>query len=209
MVAAGTENGNKRDTVLASIQTSFADLHGISRQNTRVNWPLERVQSTTGTATQPQEEGDLYYGAELASPPASTPAESGSATPALAEGAAGGAAVAGASAVHANTSAQTPAKPLDDGSSALPPSNTQPREGTSATKLEQQEVLYHSRLPLHYFSAAKKLTIHCTAVYSRRRHKRRRHTPRNSIRRRRQSANLRTRNRRPSPKGRFCEPPPR
>jgi hypothetical protein len=148
MVTAGTENGTKRDTVLATIQSSFADLHGISRQNTRVNWPLERVQSTTGTATQPQEEGDPYYGAELASPPAgATPAQSGTATPAE-SAAVAGASVAGVGAVHANTSETTPAKPIDDGSGALPPSDTQPREGTSATKLEQQEVsrLYYISL---------------------------------------------------------------
>lgn len=132
MVTAGTENGVRRDKTLASIQTMFHDMHGISRQNTSVDWPLERVQSTTGTSTQPQEEGDLFYGAELASPPGSMLAESGTATPAEA-----GAVV---SPPTADTNAVTPAKPIDDGSNALPPSNTQPRKGTSSSKLEQQEV---------------------------------------------------------------------
>lgn len=132
MVTAGTDNGARRDRVLASIQTSFSGMHGISRQNTTI--PLERVQSTTGTFTQPKDEGDLYYGADLQNTQADTPTQSGTATPAPAE------AGAMASSGHANTTASMPAKPTDDGSVDKSPSNTQPREGTSSTKLEQQEV---------------------------------------------------------------------
>ena len=148
MVTAGTEDGTKRDKILASITTSFSDMHGISRQNTQA-YPLERVQSTTGTATQPKEEGDLYYGADLASPPSSE-AQSGTVTPAPAEAVAG-AAMASTSTpagpIPGNTNANTPAQPLDDGSNALPPSDTQPRSGTSASKLEQQEVRCHRIAP--------------------------------------------------------------
>jgi hypothetical protein len=134
MVAAGSENGVQREVVLASIQTSFDDMHGISRQNTAVDWSLERVQSTSGTATQPKEEGDLFYGADLASPE-NTP--EGTSTPAEYSATA---AAANMSTKEANTTADTPAKPVSDGNNDLPPSDTQPREGTSSTRMEQQNV---------------------------------------------------------------------
>jgi hypothetical protein len=130
MVTAGSENGVHREKVLASIQTSFDDMHGISRQNTAIDWSVERVQSTSGTDTQPKEEGDLFYGPELAGTD-STPADTiGTATPAE----------AAAMATQGNTTANAPAKPINDGSKDLPPSDTQPRNGTSAAKMEQQDV---------------------------------------------------------------------
>jgi hypothetical protein len=142
MVAAGSENGQHRQKVIASIQSPFDDLHGISRQNTKntpVNWALERVQSTSGTATQPKEEGDLFYGADLASP-VGTP--SGTSTPAetTTASAAGLGGITTAMSAPVNTTANTPAKPIEDGRNDLPPSDTQPREGTSNTRLEQQNV---------------------------------------------------------------------
>ena len=201
MVAAGAEDGTKRDKVLASIQSSFSDMHGISRQNTQVNWGLERVQSTTGTATQPKEEGDLYYGADLASPDAS-----GTATPAPAEATAG-AMASTVVPIPGNSNDNTPARPMDDGSNDLPPSDTQPREGTSATKLEQQEVRHIT--PSLHPQRERKLTNEEHQGNPRSGHKRARHTEGNPLRRRRQGADLRARNRRSSAKGHHRQPAPR
>ncbi|KIW00375.1 uncharacterized protein PV09_08085 [Verruconis gallopava] len=163
MVASGSENGVQRNKVLAEIQTPFCDMHGISRQNTKntpVRWELERVQSTTGTSTQPKEEGDLYFGAELASPQG-TPQASGSATPAQIV----------ASVPGANNTADTPAKPVEDGSNNLRPSATQPREGTSETKLEQQNTTLAAGAnadgtphTIHYGSGDKAQTVEPATV---------------------------------------------
>ncbi|QDS77905.1 hypothetical protein FKW77_000721 [Venturia effusa] len=120
-VAVGSENGKRREEAIATVETSFDDIHGISRVNTTIDWSLEKVRSTSGTATQPADDGDPNYGSELRDPSLDEP----------------NAVAAGA--VQANNTTTLPARPLDTGNNDLPPSNTQPRTGTSDTRLEQQD----------------------------------------------------------------------
>jgi hypothetical protein len=63
-IAVGSEQGSRRNDVIARMKADIAFIHGISRKNTTVDWSLERLVSTSGTATQPQE-GDPEYGKEL------------------------------------------------------------------------------------------------------------------------------------------------
>lgn len=120
-VAVGSEGGKKRERAIATVETSFDDVHGISRVNTRIDWSLERVNTTSGRATQPMDDGDPNFGSELRDPDVNE-------TDPV------------ANAVQANNTTTLPARPLDTGNNDLPPSNTQPRTGTSNTRLEQQDV---------------------------------------------------------------------
>jgi hypothetical protein len=123
-IAVGKENGTARERTIAKANTTFSGMHGISRQNTAIDWSHENVQPTDGINTQPKEEGDLFLGANLAS---------GESTPAgLPE--------------PANNTASLPARPVNT-NDTLPPSNTQPRTGTSDTRQEQQDVSSLNILP--------------------------------------------------------------
>lgn len=124
--AVGTVDGKQRETAFASVEPGFSNLHGVSRTNTAVDW--KNVQAGSGSSTQPQE-GDPEYGADLVE-------ESGTNTtvPGISQ------TMASKSGETANTSASVPAQPYDSGTKDLPPSQAGPRTGTSATKLEQQEV---------------------------------------------------------------------
>ncbi|KAE9983019.1 hypothetical protein BLS_005036 [Venturia inaequalis] len=119
-VAVGSENGKKRERAIATVETSFDDVHGISRVNTRIDWSLQKTQSTSGRATQPTDDGDPNFGSELRDP-------SFDETDAV------------AGAAQANNTTTLPARPLDTGNNDIPPSATQPRTGTSDTRLEQQD----------------------------------------------------------------------
>lgn len=120
-VAVGSENGKKRERAIATVETSFDDVHGISRVNTKIDWNLEKVRSTSGIATQPKNDGDPDFGSELRDPSIDEPDT-----------------VSGA--VQASNTTTLPARPLDTGNNDIPPSATQPRTGTSDTRLEQQDV---------------------------------------------------------------------
>jgi hypothetical protein len=113
--AVGKEDGAKRERVIATVDATFEGMHGISRVNTAIDWKKEPVEPTDGVATQPQE-GDPDFGKDL---------ESGTATPLGAD--------------IANNTTTLPARPVKD-DNTLPPSDTQPRTGTSDSRLEQQEV---------------------------------------------------------------------
>jgi hypothetical protein len=133
--AVGKENEKPRERAIATIETTFQGMHGVSRTNTAIDWSAEKVQSTAGTATQPNEEGDPFYGADLSSGTVTPQLGNGTNTPRTMSNAVVGSAVA-------NNSATLPARPAEDGSTALPPSKTQPRTGTSDTRFEQQDVSY-------------------------------------------------------------------
>jgi hypothetical protein len=117
-IAVGKEDEKARERTIATVDTDFNGMHGISRQNTKIDWSHEPVQPTDGVDTQPKEEGDLFLGADLAS---------GASTP------------GGLGPEPANNTATLPARPLNTNDS-LPPSDTQPRTGTSDSRLEQQAV---------------------------------------------------------------------
>jgi hypothetical protein len=65
LLAVGSENGARRDAVVGKIKGDFGFMYGISRANTQIDWAEENVLSTTGTATQPLEDGDPELGREL------------------------------------------------------------------------------------------------------------------------------------------------
>jgi hypothetical protein len=134
-VAVGSEGGKRRERTIATVETTFDGMHGISRQNTKIDWSVEKVKPTDGVATQPKEEGDPNYGADM-TPGTATP-QAGTIRPAEPD-------VNKANdvlgAVAANNTTTLPARPLDTGNNDLPPSDTQPRTGTSDTRLEQQDV---------------------------------------------------------------------
>jgi len=140
-------------------------MHGISRTNTAIDWSAEKVQSTAGTATQPNEEGDPFYGADLSSGTVTPQLGNGTNTPRTMSNAVVGSAVA-------NNSATLPARPAEDGSTALPPSNTQPRTGTSDTRFEQQDATHASNQPsttktphtIHYGHGDKAVTMEPATV---------------------------------------------
>jgi len=150
-VGLSGDDGTTRNTVLMRVHTDFQGMHGVTRgppQNTPIDWSLEKVVTTAGTSTQPEEEGDLYYGAELAngnSPGTSTPLSKDTNTtvdkPAPSNGAVPPPAM-DPSISHGgpeNTSATVPARPADVNHDALPVGSSQPRTGTSETRFEQQE----------------------------------------------------------------------
>ncbi|KAF2433824.1 CRAL/TRIO domain-containing protein [Tothia fuscella] len=112
-VAVGKQDGKPRERTIATVATEFVGLHGISRQNTAIDWKKEAVKPTDGISTQPQE-GDPNLGEELLD-------NSGTATP-----------------MHANTTTSLPARPIQQ-ENTLSPSDTQPRTGTSDTRAEQQD----------------------------------------------------------------------
>lgn len=142
------DDGVIRDAAIARVHTDFQGMHGVTRgppHNTPIDWSLEKVVSTSGTETQPKEEGDLYFGADLASgnntPGSSTPLPkekekslTGNGTLTVPkmepEISAGG---------PENTSATYPAKPVEVNHDSLPVGDSQPRIGTSETRFEQQE----------------------------------------------------------------------
>jgi len=75
-VGRESDSGKLRQNIIARVHTDFRGMHGIVRapgqpaQNTPIDWSLEKVVSTTGTSTQPEdeeEEANLYYGADLTS----------------------------------------------------------------------------------------------------------------------------------------------
>ena len=70
------ESGKLRENIIARVHTNFQGMYGVVRapgqpaQNTPIDWSIEKVVSTPGTSTQPQDgegEGDLYFGADLTS----------------------------------------------------------------------------------------------------------------------------------------------
>jgi hypothetical protein len=134
-IAVGSEGGKHRERTIATVETTFQGMHGISRQNTKIDWSQEKVQPTDGVATQPKEDGDPNYGSDMKSgtatplPGQMTPAEQNINEADTVLGA-----------VAANDTTTLPARPLDNGNNDLPPSDTQPRTGTSDTRFEQQEV---------------------------------------------------------------------
>ena len=124
-VAVGSEDGKRREKVIARVRTDFAAMHGISRQNTMIDWSKEDVVPTSGTATQTAvDEGNPNLGNEL-------------------EPTAGAATVLADRTVPADKQAEpiprdtTSAAAKD--TEALPPSDSQPRTGTSSTAYKQQE----------------------------------------------------------------------
>lgn len=146
------DDGVIRDAAIARVHTDFQGMHGVTRgppHNTPINWSLEKVVSTPGTETQPKEEGDLFFGADLVSgndtSGETTPlpkekdrrvvvvASNGTLPPPAImdpEISAGG---------PTNTSATYPAKPVETNHDSLPVGASQPRTGTSETRFEQQE----------------------------------------------------------------------
>jgi hypothetical protein len=153
-VAVGSEGGKKRERTIATVETTFEGMHGISRQNTKIDWSQEKVQPTDGVATQPREDGDPDYGRDMA-PGTSTPqaGQAGPAEPNVNEVDT----VLGV--VTANNTTTLPARPLDPGNNDLPPSDTQPRTGTSDTRLEQQDVSLISRLVFRSFLSRRSLQL--------------------------------------------------
>jgi hypothetical protein len=79
LLAVGSENGARRNVSVARIAGDFGFIHGISRANTQIDWTLEKVRTTTGTATQPAVDGDPEFGRELLEEGsgAQTPADGG------------------------------------------------------------------------------------------------------------------------------------
>jgi hypothetical protein len=107
LLAVGSEGGARRSEVVGRLEGDFGFIHGVSRENTRIDWALEKVRSTTGTATQPAVDGDPEFGRELleAGSGAQTPA-SGRIVPVIVGGAAP---AAGEAAAQAHAAAETPA----------------------------------------------------------------------------------------------------
>ncbi|KAF2399950.1 CRAL/TRIO domain-containing protein [Trichodelitschia bisporula] len=113
--AVGSEAGKPRKRPIATVHSDLQGIHGVLRPvNTPIDWSVERVQTTTGTATQPSEDGDPLYGADLSS---------GVSTP-----------VPGA--LPDRTVVASSAE------SGLSPSDATPRTGTSNSRLEAQEDTY-------------------------------------------------------------------
>jgi hypothetical protein len=122
-VAVGSENGSLRELTVGKIKADFGFMHGISRENTQIDWSEENVLSTTGTATQPTVDGDPEYGKELMGE------DSGVQTP-----------------VDSNTKESNGrtvpviSKKPNAAPEGTPPSEDQPQTGTSVTaNLAQQE----------------------------------------------------------------------
>jgi hypothetical protein len=65
-IAVGSRGGKSRKDVIARLKTEWGFMHGIARENTPVDWAMEKVVSTSGVETQPVEEGDPEFGRELA-----------------------------------------------------------------------------------------------------------------------------------------------
>ncbi|KAF1811190.1 CRAL/TRIO domain-containing protein [Eremomyces bilateralis CBS 781.70] len=118
-IAVGSEGRKRREQVVARVKADFKGMHGVSRLNTEIDWSQEPAIPSTGTNTQPTEDGDLYYGSDLAPERANTPAE--------VDG--GGAATAAA--VEADT--QQNGEAAESGADA-----DATRTGTSVTKQGQQ-----------------------------------------------------------------------
>lgn len=80
LVALGTNKGAPRKQIVASTTMKLPRAsQAIDEVTHRVrNFGLQRTHTTDGRATQPTEEGDLYYGSDLKSP---SDSNSGSATP--------------------------------------------------------------------------------------------------------------------------------
>jgi hypothetical protein len=64
-ITVGSIEGKSRREVVARLKTEWGFLHGIRKENTPVDWAMEKVVSTSGVDTQPPE-GDPEYGMELA-----------------------------------------------------------------------------------------------------------------------------------------------
>jgi hypothetical protein len=64
-ITVGSVDGKSRREVVARLKTEWGFVHGIGRENTPVDWAMEKVVSTSGVDTQPME-GDPEYGRELA-----------------------------------------------------------------------------------------------------------------------------------------------
>ena len=150
-VGLQSDDGTMRKTTLARVHTDFQGMHGVTRgppHNTPIDWNLEKVVTTAGTSTQPKEEGDLFYGADLVngnSPGTSTPqskdTNATAANPTSSNStvppptmdptiSAGG---------PENTSATLPAQPAETSHTSQPAGWSQPRTGTSDTRFAQQE----------------------------------------------------------------------
>jgi len=149
-VGLQSDDGTMRNTVLARIHTGFQGMHGVTRgppHNTPIDWNLEKVVTTAGTSTQPKEEGDLFYGADLAngnSPGTSTPQSKDTNT--TADNPTSSNSTAPPPAMDPtisaggpeNTSATLPAQPAETNHDTLPVGSSQPRTGTSSTRFAQQ-----------------------------------------------------------------------
>lgn len=138
--AVGNDKGNRRNDVIARMKADIAFIHGISRQNTIIDWSIEKVISTAGTGTQPQE-GDPDYGKELAN-------TSGAVTPSSAAMSNSDNDTVKATGPPTTQPAATKDKPDTDllfaesksptARDPLPPSQGYPRTGTSTTAYEAQ-----------------------------------------------------------------------
>lgn len=134
-VAVGGIEGKPRRMVVATTDATWQTMFGgVSSStggtsNQPVDWNLERVQSSTGSHTHPTEEGDPNYGASLKS-------DSGSNTPIRQQSLVSETSTLPVS--HANNTYDLPAKPDASSPEGLSPMNSQPRTGTSESRLEQQ-----------------------------------------------------------------------
>jgi hypothetical protein len=130
-IAVGSEGGKRREIVLAEVQTDWTDIHGIARDNTPIDWTLEKIASTTGTSTQPTVDGDPNLGKDLADTASSgvnSPADPSPGTPVP---------QLPVSETEKQDIALRPANLAEK--TRLAPSESQPRAGTSGTAAEQQE----------------------------------------------------------------------
>jgi len=139
-------------------------MHGISRQNTKIDWTREKITPTDGIATQPKE-GDPEFGHDLASGTETPQLGEGTSTPQLNN------ADIVLGAVRANNTATLPARPLDNGANDFSPSDTQPRTGTSDTRYEQQagthaagQLASGTPHTVHYGQGDKAVTIEPTTI---------------------------------------------
>ena len=155
MKAASRENGRLRGS--APLTIICTALRG---GNTPIDWTLEKVDSTPGTNTQPTEEGDPFFGADLPSG-TSTPISqlkdnndivatkeddfTGPAPPEFPVNMSSTIAAAGGTPAQpiCNNTTSVPAKSLPSGE-AQPVSSSQPRAGTSDTRAAQTDVTHAS-----------------------------------------------------------------
>jgi CRAL/TRIO domain len=158
-VAVGSEKGKPRDRPIARVHTDHQGMYGVDRhENTPIDWALEKVVSTPGTATQGIEEGDLYFGADLASG-STTPdpallnkmnANGNGTTPAssnvdqTSDPSPTSSSEMAPPVSNDSTSAPAEPHPKDEGQSV---SSSQPRTGTSDTRAAASDVTHASGQP--------------------------------------------------------------